>query len=49
MWTLPPVWETSPSDAIKALLLSINIIIEYVGENKRKPIFKELNFTSPGY
>ena len=49
MWTLPPVRETSASDAVKAPFLSINIVVEYVGENKRKPISKELNFTSPGY
>ena len=49
MWTLAPVWETSASDAVKALSLSVNIVVEYVGENKRKPISKELNFTSPGY
>ena len=49
MWTLPPVWETSASDAIKAPLMSINIVLEYVSENKRKLISKELNFTSPSY
>ena len=49
MWTLPPVWETSASDTVKAPLMSINIVVEYVGENKHKPISKELNFTLPGY
>ena len=33
------------SDAVKAPLLSINIVVEYVGENKGEQISKELYIT----